>query len=463
MPAGNPFSLSPPRISLSELTARISNTIHTSPDLAGVWVTAELSDVRQNGGHCYMVLIEKNHVGTTIAQLRATVWQSTFRLIQKKFREETGRDIATGMKMLLKGSTNHHSLYGLSFNVIDIDPAYTLGDMERIRREILERLYKEGLLNLNKSLTFPVAPQRIAIVSAEGAAGYGDFMNHLLLNNRGFVFYPVLFPSVMQGERVSISVRQALSKIEKTKENWDCVVIIRGGGATTDLNGFDDYDLARAVATFPLPVIVGIGHERDRTVLDEIANTRMMTPTAVASFLVASLERAFGDLSAICDKITRWITDRLAGEEIRLSNLTATLPALVNSKISEQKNRLEAMARGIPVVTSSRIAHENTRINSMGSILSTLSRNLISLQQRKLSEKQNLLELSLKNLLRIQKEKLSRLNDITELLSPTKTLKRGYSITRIDGKALTSTKGIKKGMKITTTLVDGDIESEVVE
>lgn len=195
------FSTGPQAMTLLQFTTAIGNAVRMSPVLQGAWVVAELSDVRFSGGHCYMELVEKSDSGQTVAKLRAAIWASRVPYIRQKFLAATGREFATGMKVMLHGAATHHTLYGLSFNVADIDPSYTLGDMERLRREILMRLHKEGILNLNKEKTMPVVPQRIAVISAEGAAGYGDFMNQLAGNHEGFVFYPHLFPAVMQGRR----------------------------------------------------------------------------------------------------------------------------------------------------------------------------------------------------------------------------------------------------------------------
>ncbi|MDE6793126.1 MAG: exodeoxyribonuclease VII large subunit, partial [Muribaculaceae bacterium] len=208
-------------MTLSQYTAWIGEAMRRVPELWNAWVVAELSDVRINGGHCYMELIEKNAAGQTVAKMRATIWASVFYPLRRKFLNATGRDIATGMKVMLRGGVNHHSLYGLSFNVSDIDPSFTLGDMERLRREIIMRLTNEGIINRNKEVSLPIAPQRVAVISAEGAAGYGDFMNQLLGNADDLKFYPRLFPAIMQGDRTSSSIRAALERVEQTIDLWD--------------------------------------------------------------------------------------------------------------------------------------------------------------------------------------------------------------------------------------------------
>lgn len=431
--------LPPGVMSLTQLNMAISNAVYSSPALMGAWVAAELSDLRINGGHCYIELIEKNPTGQTVAKLRATIWQSTFTGLRRKFYQATGRDIATGLKVMLRGNVSHHAFYGLSFNVTDIDPSFTLGDMERLRREILFRLEKEGILNRNKQMEMPIAPQRIAVISAEGAAGYGDFMNQIEPNPEGFVFYTKLFPAIMQGDRVSISVREALEKIESTIDLWDCVVIARGGGATTDLNGFDDYELARAVATFHLPVIVGIGHERDRTVLDEIAHTRVKTPTAAGQFLLNALREAEKRSENAVDRIMRYVGERINGEQQRLANFMTLLPAVLESRFKSAQAILDKETARIPLIVDSRISNEKSRLESV----------LLRLR------------MGVENKLTLSRNNLEKLQDMVNVLSPSNTLKRGYSITRINGKAVTASKKLKEGDVITTEFHEGTVDSRV--
>lgn len=437
----NLFSSTPAPMSLVEYTAVIGNAIRMTPGLQGAWVMAELSDVRYSGGHCYMELIEKNPAGQTVAKLRANIWASRVPYIRRKFFGATQRDIANGMKVMVWGAAGHHSVYGLSFTINDINPSYTLGDMERIRREILMRLQKEGVIDQNKQEVMPPAPQRIAVISAEGAAGYGDFINQLAGNSDGFVFYPFLFPAVMQGERTSQSVRDALDMIEQTMEHWDCVAIIRGGGATTDLNGFDDYDLAYRVATFPLPIVVGIGHERDRTVLDEIAHTRMKTPTAVAAFFIDKLRNAYSAVGQMVQWIARYSTDRLVGEARRLDNAETMIPALANARLTAAKAHLDRELTRIPVLVESRLAGERGKIDSLGRFISMAADSVVKRSSAK----------------------LDNLAGMIDVLSPANTLRRGYSITRINGHAITDVSSVQLGDILETQLSSGIIRSEVTD
>ena len=452
-------NLSP--ITLSTLTSMIGRAVNAAPSLSGVWVTAELSDVRVNGGHCYMELVEKNSAGQTVAKLRATIWQSTFRSIRQQFIAVTGKDIMSGMKVLLRGSASHHSLYGLSFNVTGIDAAYTLGDIERIRREILQKLTSEGVVDLNKSLSMPVLPQKIAIISAEGAAGYGDFIDQLSHNSHGFVFYPFLFRSIMQGEKTVASVLNALDIIESTIDLWDCVVILRGGGATTDLVDFDNYSLARRIATFPLPVVVGIGHERDRTVLDEIAHTRVKTPTAAASFFIDCARKAYESSCLSVSAIIRYVHDALSGERARIAGIEAGLPALVSAKLERAKALLKKDFAGLPLIVRGRINHEIAKLDSIGPIIANNSKNRIILEKKKIGDIEEKINLFTATCLNSEKTRLDHIEGLIKVLSPSNTLKRGYSVVRLNGKALRDPSQVKKGEKVNIELCSGEIHATV--
>lgn len=452
----------PAGIPLSRYTTAISNAVAMAPGLSGVWVIAELSDVRSSGGHCYMELIEKNQAGQTIAKLRANIWRNNFIQLRQKFFSATNREISSGIKALVKGSATHHPMYGLSFNITDIDPSYTMGDMERIRREILLKLSQEGVLMMNKSIKFPDAPQRIAVISAEGAAGYGDFMHQLCGNAEGYVFYPHLFPCVMQGDRVSESVRNALQLIEASADLWDCIVIIRGGGATTDLNGFDDYQLARAVATCGLPIVVGIGHERDRNVLDDIANTSLKTPTAVAGFFIDKMREAYQKVVNLADRLRVYASDMMRGEERKISMLQTMVPQLSLQRVQREKSNMMALAEKLPLLAKYKIGNETTRIVGIRNMLPNLFVSIFGKENIKIETQINLL----KNFSLIRysqaEQRLGNLEAMVKALDPKNTLKRGYSITRKNGKAIKSKEELAEGDILVTTFADGEIRSSAM-
>lgn len=427
-------------VTLLEFQQMISNTIRMKPELQARWVIAELSDVRVSGGHCYMELVEKDSAGGTRAKMRAMIWSSLFMGLRSKFHAATGSDIRSGLKVMVRGSANHHNVYGLSFVISDIDPSYTMGDMERLRREILDRLVREGVAGSNCSLGLPPVLQRIAVISAPGAAGYGDFMNQIGLNPEGFVIYPMLFPAVMQGDRTVPSVLDCLDRIEQALDFWDCVVIIRGGGATTDLNGFDNYELARRVATFPVPVVVGIGHERDRTVLDELACVRCKTPTAVAAFIIDRMRDYYARVADLVHRVARYDREALKGEHLRLANLEQTVPSLVKQKVMRERLRIRDLVAGVERGVASRIRAEETRLDKgLLRIFSATS-----------------------GAVRREEMRLEKLDSMVRVLSPENILKRGYSITRIGGRSIRDASVVKPGEVIETQLANGTLLSKTL-
>lgn len=427
-------------LTLSAYQQMLGDTIRMNSSLHGVWITAELSDVRTAGGHCYMELIEKDEAtGQVVAKMRAMIWSNTYRQLQGKFLDGTGSVIRSGLKVMVCGSATHHNVFGLAFSINDIDPTYTLGDLERQRREILEQLRKEGVLDRNRSLPFPEVAQRIAVVSAEGAAGFGDFMDHLQNSPEGFVFYPLLVPAVMQGERTAGSVCAALDFIESTLDFWDCAVIIRGGGSTTDMHGFDNLELARRVACFPLPVVVGIGHERDRNVLDEIACRRCKTPTAVADFLVECCRKAWGETENAVREIAGYVSDRMQGERLRLANIENLLPAKVNAAVMKQENVLGEVRRRVERAAERKLSSSSSAVEMARMRLGEL----------------------LKGIVERPRLKLERLEDMLRVLSPDNTLRRGYSITRKEGKAVYDAATLMKGDRVVTQFFEGERESVI--
>lgn len=313
-------------ITLEEFTSRIAVAVNGAPGLAGIWVTAETSDVRRPG-HCYLELVQKHPLtGEPVARVRATIWRSTFARIDAAFTQATGQQFGSGIKVLVRVTASFHPAYGLSANITEIDPSYTLGDLVRRRREIIARLTDEGIIDLNRSLMWPEVPLRMAVISAPGAAGYGDFVHQLFTNPSRLDFRVRLYPALMQGASAAASIIAALEQIAADEEMWDGVVIIRGGGATSDLAAFESYELAANIAQFPLPVIIGIGHERDITVLDSVANMRVKTPTAAAEWLIARGDEALATLHRLGSEIYMLASDLLAGNREQIARIGAALP-----------------------------------------------------------------------------------------------------------------------------------------
>lgn len=343
-------------LSLSRLNSMVRAAIEEQLPLK-YWVTGELSEVRATSvGHCYIELVERDEAtGEISAKARGTIWSRVYSLLRPYFLEQTGREFSVGLKVLLQVSVNFHEVYGFSLDVCDIEPAYTIGDMARQRMLIVQRLTDEGVINLNKELPFPLLPKRVAVISSASAAGYGDFCDQLNGNLYGFNFRVQLFPAPMQGSKVEEGIISALNAIARDIDSWDVVVIIRGGGATSDLSCFDTYDLANNCAQFPLPVVTGIGHQRDDTLLDIVAHTRVKTPTAAAELLIHTMlvqaEKIENLRRAIPDTVSR----RIADERRRVEMLVQNLPLSVAMLLQQQRHRLDIWEQQLQASSPDRI------------------------------------------------------------------------------------------------------------
>ncbi len=406
-------------LTLTELNRLIEESIRESfPET--YWMMAETSDVRvnQSSGHCYLEFIEKSaHTSTITAKARGYIWNATFRMLKPYFEQVTGQQFTSGLKILVRVSVDFHSVYGYGLNVCDIDPAYTLGDMQLRRKEIITRLEEDGVYTLNKELSLPLNPQRIAVVTSPSAAGYEDFLEHLNYNTYGFVFYTKLFPAVMQGEQTENSVLVALEQIYNHYEHFDVVVIIRGGGSTSDLMAFDSYLLAAACAQFPLPVISGIGHERDDTVVDLVSYHRAKTPTAVSDYLIQCVLESYN--------IFLEVENGIRNEAVKMLDK-------LNSDLKNLRNDLK-------IRSLSMTERKTSELNFYSLKLKNAVSAFVTGKQYQLSEKESFVKLS----------------------SPEYVLAKGYSITRVGGKAIKSPEELSVGEKIETTLAGGCIISVV--
>lgn len=406
-------------ITLSELNDRIQETLKLN-FATPVWIRAEISELRENtNGHCYLELIEKDaETDSLLAKTKATVWSSTYRMLKPYFESSTGQTLRAGLNVLVAVTVEFHGVYGFSLNVRDIDPTFTIGEMAARRLKIIRQLEEDGIVDMNKQLDFPQRPQRLAIISSPTAAGFGDFMDQLNNDPNHFAFYTHLFPAIMQGDQAESSIISVLEKIFEHADLFDVVVIIRGGGATTDLACFDSYELALNCAQFPLPIVAGIGHQRDVSILDMVAHTSVKTPTAAAELLIEYLQQAENQLIDILVEIKQQIQNKIVTEDRNLSNLKWKLKQSLRNKVSGKL-----------------MLHERYK-----SRLKSVVRLQISGQQTKLA----LLEKSI------------------EAHSPAFLLKHGYTITTLNGKRVNSVNDIQKGDKIRTFVHDGDIVSEVV-
>ena len=343
------------KLSLLELNLRVRELIESEMPHE-YWVEAEISELHVVGGNCYLELIEKDErTNTPVAKASAKCWRTRWALVSAHFLSVTGKNMTKGMKVLLKVGAQFHENYGFSWIVSDVDPTFTMGDMALKRKRIVAQLKEEGVYDANRELTLPLFTQRIAVISSAGAAGYGDFCNHLADNEYGYVFRTQLFPAIMQGEGVEQSVIDALNKVYEQMEEFDCVVIARGGGATSDLSGFDTLSLARNVANFPLPVITAIGHDRDESVLDMIANVRVKTPTAAAAFFIDKLHQLDMAISNMKERVVRMATTALQREQMRVNHLATQIPALFAVVKTSQGAKLDLLLSRSRVAAQSRI------------------------------------------------------------------------------------------------------------
>ena len=393
-------------LTLYELNSLVRQVLETELSHE-YWVEAELAEARESRGHCYMELVEKDDTSNTpIARASAKCWRTQWSIIQPHFERITGQPLHAGLKVRLKVYAQFHEAFGFSWIVTDIDPTFTLGDMARRRQEIIRQLKEEGVFDLQRELTLPLFCLRIAVISSATAAGYGDFCKQL--EESGFAFQPQLFPAIMQGEQVEESIIAALEKVYRSEGDgsdrayrtyrtysFDCVVIIRGGGATADMSGFDTLALAENVANFPLPIITGIGHDRDECVLDMVSHLRVKTPTAAAAFLIDHVQQIMDRLNQFEERLAYSAQARISNPLTQLSLLTNQFSNLIDRRMLTERHKLEM------------------------------------LEQRAAS------------------------------LDPQLILKRGYSITLHNGKAVRSAQQLKAGDEIETRLEQGTVISKV--
>ena len=472
-------------ISLLELHTIIRETMNdTFPDTC--WVRAEMSDVRVNSssGHCYLEFIEKNEkTGQIVAKARGIIWARTFNIMKPYFEKETKQAFSSGLKVLVNVSVEFHELYGYSLCVYDIDPSFTLGDLVRKRVEVLRRLQDEGIFNLNRELPFPALPQRIAVITSPTAAGYEDFIRQLTDNEYGYSFYIKLFPSVMQGDKTEESLIAALDRIYSYFHLFDVVVIIRGGGSTSELNSFDTYPLAANCAQFPLPVITGIGHERDDTLVDMVAHTRMKTPTAVASFLIECMNREAVRIQKIEKTIFERATGCILREKNVIQSLTLKLPVTIAGHLERYRSRLHSLTASLSALPqllmnrAAKIDEHSSRLQRAADALilqrSALIADIPSRLQRATNMKIMQSSVLIAGLpLRLQrgfdtiyserKQSIELYEQFIRMVSPEYILKRGYTLTYKYGKIVKTADDLAVGDEITIRFVDGEKKGVVL-
>lgn len=449
-------------ITLYELNGRIKQTLKER-FAETIWITAEIASVQENrSGHCYLELADKREGDENIvAVAKGTVWAFTYRMLKPYFETTTGRSLEKGMKVLIQVEVVFHELYGYSLNIKDIDPTFTVGDLERKKREIIEQLEKEGIIDMNRELEFPDIPKNIAIISSPTAAGLGDFMNQLENNQYGYCFHTKLFPALMQGDKTTESVIAALDRIYEYESVFDVVVIIRGGGSQTDLGSFDTYDMAANVAQFPLPVIAGIGHERDETIVDRVAWMKVKTPTAAATFLIDTFLAFDSRLEELKDDFTDGVEELIQEEKARQLQLISDFKHFTQSLLDNRRSRLELLSHRMEHESRMFIHNRLSYFTTLRMRLNNKLELLFDRQDNRINGHVNAVRQKSRTLFTTGKYALDLAEAKIKYADPENVLKKGYSITRFMGKAVRNTGDIKDGDLIETWLSDGRIKSIV--
>ena len=450
-------------MSLLELNMIIREAISDAlPDTC--WVRAEMSDVRVNSssGHCYLEFIEKDEkTGQIVAKARGVIWARTFQALKPYFENETGQAFTSGLKVLVNVSVEFHELYGYSLSVYDIDPSYTLGDMVKKRKEIIRRLQDDGIFDLNKELPFPSIPHRIAVVTSPTAAGYEDFIHQLAGNVYGFPFYIRLFPATMQGEKTEESVIAALDRIFPHTDLFDVVVIIRGGGSTSELSSFDSYPLAANCAQFPLPVITGIGHERDDTVLDMVAHTRLKTPTAVAAFLIECMKREAAQLQELEQKIVEEVSAYILLKKSAMQTLTAKFPVTVIGHIERHRKQLHSITAFMSSLPRW-IHHRSEKLYELPSRLQRATDTVIFRHSTLMAGMPARLHRAIEAVCAERRQAIELKEQYIKMVSPEYVLKRGYTLTCKNGRIVKLANDLTVSDEITIKFMDGEKKGVII-
>ncbi|PRY09736.1 exodeoxyribonuclease VII large subunit [Pontibacter ummariensis] len=495
-------------LSLYELHQQIRDELEVAfPE--NYWVVAEVAQISpdRRKGHCYLTLVDKGEdARQMLAQARATIWSARFQTLGRHFEERTGQPLKAGLKILFQAQVRFHELYGLSLDIVNIDPNYTIGDLARQRQETLKRLEGEGLLEANKALDLALVPQRLAIVSSATAAGYQDFVHQLKGNSFGYTFSTTLFPATVQGNEAPASIKRAMALVAKYQERFDAIVLIRGGGSQTDLSCFDDYTVAAAIGHSPLPVLTGIGHERDESIADIVAHTRLKTPTAVANFLIDRFRETEEHTEGLLDSIRMFAAQQMKLTGDKLERLSLRFTNQTKELLQTNKDKLEQLSRGLLLKPRSYLEAQKHQVSDLEKDISANTKDLLHTRKSHLQElsvcvegksqrylhmkehelnhlvhcleteangklKQEQLSFTkysdkvgycVQQKVQNEKHRLRLLEMSIEANNPEKLLLRGYTLTLVNGKIIKSTKGIKDGDVIVTKMQDGTLHSKVV-
>ncbi|MBN1250802.1 MAG: exodeoxyribonuclease VII large subunit [Bacteroidales bacterium] len=452
------------KLSLLELNQLINETLQEKFSNK-IWLVAEIGEINFNQtGHAYLELIEKDkNSDKIIAKARATIWSYTLRMLKPYFETTTNQELTSGLKILINVSVEFHEIYGFSLNIKDIDPTYTLGDIERRRLEILRKLEEEGIINMNKDIDLPIVIQKIAIISSATAAGYEDFTNQLDYNKHGYKFYYKLFPALMQGQQTEQSIINALEKIFENADFFDVVVIIRGGGSKSDLMSFDKYDLAYFITQFPIPVISGIGHEKDISVVDIVSHTSLKTPTAVAEFLISNITDFDNYINELFKNIESTVIENIQTEKENLLYIAQKFSQNVKNKTNTEKTKLLVLQEKFINKTKNRINNSIIKMDFYNNSIKNIVKYNFNAKRTKLDREFEKLKYRATNKIYEIQEKINNYEKRINILDPKNVMKKGYSITKFNGKIIKNAKLIKKGDKIETILYQDKIISLIEE
>jgi exodeoxyribonuclease VII large subunit len=452
------------KLSLTELQLIIKDSLYIT--LPGMyWVIAEISELKENNsGHCYLELVEKHPDEINIrAKVRAVIWAKRYSFIKSLFESTTGDSLKEGFKVLLRVTVEYHEVYGLSLVINDIDPAFTIGEMAVKRNQIIKKLELDGVFSMNKELEFPALPKQIAVISSKNAAGYTDFLKHLTENSYGYIFHTALFDSSMQGTETEKGVTDALDRIAENIELFDTVVIIRGGGSQTDLSWFDNYKIAYHITQFPIPVLTGIGHEKDMTVTDMVAFQSLKTPTAVADFIVSSVSETENHLIELSNSISELSLAVIVENKERLDRFRMKLIPVATIKIAEERKILSAGI--IAMINTGKkflLREEITPANLRSRLVSSVKAFAAEREKRFIRYNDDLKISSIKYL-KLSATTIDSFGNNLVILNPENVLKRGYTITSFNGQILKNAGSLKDNDMIDTQFSDGNVRSRVVE
>ncbi|MBN1387202.1 MAG: exodeoxyribonuclease VII large subunit [Bacteroidales bacterium] len=451
------------RYSLSELQKLIKKSLEEK--LPGYyWVSAEISELKINySGHCYIELVEKTNQDDIKSRIRAIIWSQKARLLMPYFENITGQTLSEGIKVLLRVNIEYHEVYGLSLIIHNIDPAYTVGEMALKRKQIIERLESEGVIYLNKELPFPMLPYRIAVISSEQAAGFKDFTDELDRNEYGYKYFTRLFSAVMQGKETEASVSHAINNIFEEKDNFDLIVIVRGGGSQADLSWFDNYNIAYLITQLPLPVLTGIGHEKDLSITDMVAHRSFKTPTAVADFIINQSLKTEEYLAQIRESIIVLSREMVRRQRMVINRLSVNMAPMVRASLHSKRILLNRSGLRLSGNIQSYLSHNRARLNTIKVNVGKRSLKHIDDKYRQIKE----LTIRFKPAVtRFKHQKHTILDNFSrsiDYLRPSRVLERGYSITLYNDKAVKSSNELQPGSEISTILHLGRIESKVFD